>query len=173
MLFITLYLGGVHLHTVAWLKWFRQMDGWMLTPWNHLYKRTFHWAWHFSMDPVPIFWIPIQQRVDSKILLVLGVDHPNCSVAYSMVVTRVNSLYIRNLILHRLQRKTKRLMFMDIMTLRLLLSTDLFPFSASKISYSIRHWQNVDKVLHWLVLHQQIKFLARCRVYFLSGGERV
>ena len=44
------------LHTVAlaWLKWFRQMDGWMLTPWNHLYKWTFHWAWHFSMDPVHV-----------------------------------------------------------------------------------------------------------------------
>jgi len=41
-------------HTVAWLKWFRQTDWWMLTPWNHLYKRTFHWAWHFSMDPVHV-----------------------------------------------------------------------------------------------------------------------
>lgn len=136
MLFITLYLGGVHLHIEAWLKWFCQMDGWMLTPWNHLYKRTFHWAWHFSMDPVHVasHFLNSHSTKGSKILLVLGVDHPNCSVAYSMVVTRVNSLYICHLILHRLQRKTKWLMFMDIMTLRLLLSTDLFLFRASKIN---------------------------------------
>jgi len=70
------------LHTVACLKWFCQMDGWMPTPWNHLYKRTFHWAWHFSMDPVHVIvashFLNSHSTKGSKILLVLGVDHPNC-----------------------------------------------------------------------------------------------
>lgn len=47
------------------------------------------------MDPVHVasHFLNSHSTKGSKILLVLGVDHPNCSVAYSMVVTRVNSLY--------------------------------------------------------------------------------